>query len=205
MRRKINPVILEAIQEDEKLTDKYIESVVNNEKFPFNYKLDLENSSLPSKETNFMNRLALKESKIEGNEIIGAEKLHTIKNIFRSIKNKGQKRFKKQENQKSFPVAKEKTTQKNRLGEELKRKIEEQNRKYDEAYNKLSPEQKETLKEMNVSDLQKLGIDYTTACGVLDKYKTSENEQKSKSGKKEKTEGTQEKQSEQKEGDEQTV
>ena len=44
-----------------------------------------------------MNRVALKESKIEGNEVIGAKKLYTIKSFFGKIKNKALAKFNKKE------------------------------------------------------------------------------------------------------------
>ena len=165
LKRKINPVILNAIQENEELTEQYIESVLDNQEFPFEYTHDLENSSLSNKDTNFMNRLALKESKIKGNVVKGAEKLRAIKNIYRGIKDKAQRRFKKTEEPKQLGEGK-----REKLSDKLNREMEEQNKKYDVAYNKLTDDQKSNIANMKVSDLQRLGIDYTTACGVIDKY-----------------------------------
>ena len=75
LKRKINPVILEAINEDEKMTEEYIYSLIEKKEFPFEYKHDLENSNLSFKDMALMNRVALKESKIDGNEVIGAKKV----------------------------------------------------------------------------------------------------------------------------------
>ena len=60
---------------------------------PFKYKNSLMNSSLSNKDTAFMNRIALKERKIEENEIVGAERLYKIKTFFKNIKNKVNKRI----------------------------------------------------------------------------------------------------------------
>lgn len=97
LKRKINPVILEAINEDEKMTEEYIYSLIEKKEFPFEYKHDLENSNLSFKDMALMNRVALKESKIDGNEVIGAKKLYTIKSFFGKIKNKALAKFNKKE------------------------------------------------------------------------------------------------------------
>ena len=185
MRRKINPVILEAIQEDEELTNQYIEAVVNNEKFPFEYKLDLENSNLSNKENNFMNRLALKETKIEGNEIVGAEKLHALKNIFRGIKNKTQKRFQKTEKPKQLEEGS--NTKSKQINSRIKflkenavdvEKIEsEQEKKCKEVYDKMSDEQKASLSGKSINDIQRdMRIDYATASRLSEMRKNSVND-----------------------------
>ena len=142
LKRKINPVILEAINEDEKMTEEYIYSLIEKKEFPFEYKHDLENSNLSFKDMALMNRVALKESKIDGNEVIGAKKLYTIKSFFGKIKNKALAKFNKKE--------------------EL-----EQKNKYNEAYEKLTDEQKAKLATMDVSNIQRLlGFDYNTAVAL---------------------------------------
>ena len=52
---------------------------------------------LKRKDMALMNRVALKESKIDGNEVIGAKKLYTIKSFFGKIKNKALAKFNKKE------------------------------------------------------------------------------------------------------------
>ena len=189
IRRKINPIILEAIQKDEELTDKYIEAVVNNGKFPFEYKLNLENSSLSNKETNFMNRLALKERKIEGNEITGAEKLHVIKNAFRKIKNKAQKRFEKKEEPKQLGEGSEKTNPGEKFRKEnfvdiekLEKSELENQEKAMNKYKELSDEQKKILSEKTPSEIQRsiMGIDYAMATRLKEIEENSQGQDNSK-------------------------
>ena len=63
------------------------------------------NSSLSNKDTAFMNRIALKERKIEENEIVGAERLYKIKTFFKNIKNKVNKRIETRKVEQHFTKA----------------------------------------------------------------------------------------------------
>ncbi len=177
VKRKINPVILEAIKNDDDLLTDYIESVVDKKEFPFSYKIDLNDSILSKKTHGVMNRIALKEKKIEGNEVKGTERLHKLKNLFRKGKGKVQERFQKREEPKKLGTKfmdKSET-----LSEQLKKQMKEQEMKYEKVYSTLTKEQQDNLKNMSVQDLQRMGMDYTTACGVKDKYgKTKTEEQK---------------------------
>lgn len=180
LKRKINPVILEAINEDEKMTEEYIYSLIEKKEFPFEYKHDLENSNLSFKDMALMNRVALKESKIDGNEVIGAKKLYTIKSFFGKIKNKALAKFIKKENLKMLMrKMKDKKTQKAKkrgfmnlqnILQKSKRQLDielEQKNKYNEAYEKLTDEQKAKLATMDVSNIQRLlGFDYNTAVAL---------------------------------------
>lgn len=87
-RRKINPVIIKALEGNESLTFDYIKAIVNEQKFPFEYKIDLNNSILSKKSNSELNRLALKEKRIEGNEVVGAKRLYKIRNLFKINKNR---------------------------------------------------------------------------------------------------------------------
>ena len=177
LKRKINPVILEAINEDEKMTEEYIYSLIEKKEFPFEYKHDLENSNLSFKDMALMNRVALKESKIDGNEVIGAKKLYTIKSFFAKIKNKALAKFNKKEEPKMINEKNERQedtkSKKERFYESIEYTPEEQTasdieleqkNKYNEAYEKLTDEQKAKLATMDVSNIQRLlGFDYNTA------------------------------------------
>ena len=180
LKRKINPVILEAINEDEKMTEEYIYSLIEKKEFPFEYKHDLENSNLSFKDMALMNRVALKESKIDGNEVIGAKKLYTIKSFFGKIKNKALAKFNKKEEPKMINEKNERQedtkSRKERFYESIEYTPEEQNandieleqkNKYNEAYEKLTDEQKAKLATMDVSNIQRLlGFDYNTAVAL---------------------------------------
>lgn len=179
LKRKINPVILEAINEDEKMTEEYIYSLIEKKEFPFEYKHDLENSNLSFKDMALMNRVALKESKIDGNEVIGAKKLYTIKSFFGKIKNKALAKFNKKEEPKMINEKNEKQedtkSRKERFHESIEYTSEEQKvndielkqkNKYNEAYEKLTDEQKAKLVTMDVSNIQRLGFDYNTAVAL---------------------------------------
>ena len=179
LKRKINPVILEAINEDEKMTEEYIYSLIEKKEFPFEYKHDLENSNLSFKDMALMNRVALKESKIDGNEVIGAKKLYTIKSFFGKIKNKALAKFNKKEEPKMINEKNERQedtkSRKERFYESIEYTPEEQTasdieleqkNKYNEAYEKLTDEQKAKLATMDVSNIQRLGFDYNTAVAL---------------------------------------
>ncbi len=179
LKRKINPVILEAINENEKMTEEYIYSLIEKKEFPFEYKHDLENSNLSFKDMALMNRVALKESKIDGNEVIGAKKLYTIKSFFGKIKNKALAKFNKKEEPKMINEKNEKQedtkSRKERFHESIEYTSEEQKvndielkqkNKYNEAYEKLTDEQKAKLVTMDVSNIQRLGFDYNTAVAL---------------------------------------
>lgn len=179
LKRKINPVILEAINENEKMTEEYIYSLIEKKEFPFEYKHDLENSNLSFKDMALMNRVALKESKIDGNEVIGAKKLYTIKSFFGKIKNKALAKFNKKEEPKMINEKNEKQedtkNRKERFHEFIEYTPEEQKvndielkqkNKYNEAYEKLTDEQKAKLATMDVSNIQRLGFDYNTAVAL---------------------------------------
>lgn len=180
LKRKINPVILEAINEDEKMTEEYIYSLIEKKEFPFEYKHDLENSNLSFKDMALMNRVALKESKIDGNEVIGAKKLYTIKSFFGKIKNKALAKFNKKEEPKMINEKNERQedtkSKKERFYESIEYTPEEQTasdieleqkNKYNEAYEKLTDEQKAKLATMDVSNIQRLlRFDYNTAVAL---------------------------------------
>lgn len=180
LKRKINPVILEAINENKKMTEEYIYSLIEKKEFPFEYKHDLENSNLSFKDMALMNRVALKESKIDGNEVIGAKKLYTIKSFFGKIKNKALAKFNKKEEPKMINEKNERQedtkSRKERFYESIEYTPEEQNandieleqkNKYNEAYEKLTDEQKAKLATMDVSNIQRLlGFDYNTAVAL---------------------------------------
>ena len=179
LKRKINPVILKAINEDEKMTEEYIYSLIDEKEFPFKYKHDLENSNLSFKDMALMNRVALKESKIDGNEVIGAKKLYTIKSFFGKVKNKALAKFNKKEEPKMINEKNEKQedtkSRKERFHEFIEYTSEEQKvndielkqkNKYNEAYEKLTDEQKAKLATMDVSNIQRLGFDYNTAVAL---------------------------------------
>lgn len=179
LKRKINPVILEAINKNEKMTEEYIYSLIEKKEFPFEYKHDLENSNLSFKDMALMNRVALKESKIDGNEVIGAKKLYTIKSFFGKIKNKALAKFNKKEEPKMINEKNERQedtkSRKERFYESIEYTPEEQNandieleqkNKYNEAYEKLTDEQKAKLATMDVSNIQRLGFDYNTAVAL---------------------------------------
>lgn len=198
LKRKINPVILEAINEDEKMTEEYIYSLIEKKEFPFEYKHDLENSNLSFKDMALMNRVALKESKIDGNEVIGAKKLYTIKSFFGKIKNKALAKFNKKEEPKMINEKNEKQedtkSRKERFHESIEYTPEEQKAsdieleqkdKYNEAYEKLTDEQKAKLVTMDVSNIQRLlGFDYNTAVALSEMSKENKENSDNK-GKKE--------------------
>ena len=175
-RRKLNPIILKAIEKEEKLLEKYIESVVEERKYPFKYEIDLENSCLDNKTTNFLNRIALKENKIEGNEVKGTEKFHTLKSFFRRISDKAHNRFAKKEELKRLETGKDELDKTKKSKDKFKKqymvdidkKIEEQNIKNQQAYAELTNEQKSELSNMSIGDIQNLGYDYNTAVGLLE-------------------------------------
>jgi hypothetical protein len=186
LKRKINPVILEAINKNEKMTEEYIYSLIEKKEFPFEYKHDLENSNLSFKDMALMNRVALKESKIDGNEVIGAKKLYTIKSFFGKIKNKALAKFNKKEEPKMINEKNERQedtkSRKERFYESIEYTPEEQNandieleqkNKYNEAYEKLTDEQKAKLATMDVSNIQRLGFDYNTAVALSEMTKES--------------------------------
>lgn len=198
LKRKINPVILEAINEDEKMTEEYIYSLIEKKEFPFEYKHDLENSNLSFKDMALMNRVALKESKIDGNEVIGAKKLYIIKSFFGKIKNKALAKFNKKEEPKMINEKNEKQedtkSRKERFHESIEYTPEEQKAsdieleqkdKYNEAYEKLTDEQKAKLVTMDVSNIQRLlGFDYNTAVALSEMSKENKENSDNK-GKKE--------------------
>lgn len=198
LKRKINPVILEAINEDEKMTEEYIYSLIEKKEFPFEYKHDLENSNLSFKDMALMNRVALKESKIDGNEVIGAKKLYTIKSFFGKIKNKALAKFNKKEEPKMINEKNERQedtkSRKERFYEFIEYTPEEQKandieleqkNKYNEAYEKLTDEQKAKLATMDVKDIQRLGrYDYSTAVALSEMSKENKENSDNK-GKKE--------------------
>lgn len=173
-RRKINPVILKAIENDPDLTYEYIEAVVDEKEYPFDYKIDLTNSKLSKKSNNVLNKIALKERKIEGNEVIGAEKFYKIKNLFRNIKNnslgEGNKRLQLTEGN----VKEKQGNFKKKFVVNIEDLQEEQKKETDLAYSKLSQEQKDNLRNLSVSEIQKLGMSYNTAANMKKEYGTEE-------------------------------
>lgn len=194
LKRKMNPVILQAIHEDKDLTEEYIDCLIENRGFPFKYKNSLMNSSLSNKDTAFMNRIALKERKIEENEIVGAERLYKIKTFFKNIKNKVNKRIETRKVE-MLDSAENKETKDNTKSkkEEFRNRIEKYNeqnsiqrradkivteleKKYDEAYNSLSDEQKSKLSNMSIRDIQKLGFDYSTSVALSEKQEKNNDE-----------------------------
>ena len=194
LKRKMNPVILQAIHEDKDLAEEYIDCLIENREFPFKYKNSLMNSSLSNKDTAFMNRIALKERKIEENEIVGAERLYKIKTFFKNIKNKVNKRIETRKVE-MLDSAENKETNDNTKSkkEEFRKRIEKYNEqdsiqkradkivtelenKYDEAYNSLSDEQKSKLPNMSIRDIQKLGFDYSTSVALREKQEENNDE-----------------------------
>ena len=194
LKRKMNPVILQAIHEDKDLAEEYIECLIEHREFPFKYKNSLMNSSLSNKDTAFMNRIALKERKIEENEIVGAERLYKIKTFFKNIKNKVNKRIETRKVE-MLDSAENKETNDNTKSkkEEFRKRIEKYNEqdsiqkradkivtelenKYDEAYNSLSDEQKSKLPNMSIRDIQKLGFDYSTSVALSEKQEKNNDE-----------------------------
>ena len=194
LKRKMNPVILQAIHEDKDLAEEYIDCLIENREFPFKYKNSLMNSSLSNKDTAFMNRIALKERKIEENEIVGAERLYKIKTFFKNIKNKVNKRIETRKVE-MLDSAENKETNDNTKSkkEEFRKRIEKYNEqdsiqkradkivtelenKYDEAYNSLSDEQKSKLPNMSIRDIQKLGFDYSTSVALSEKQEKNNDE-----------------------------
>lgn len=194
LKRKMNPVILQAIHEDKDLAEEYIDCLIENREFPFKYKNSLMNSSLSNKDTAFMNRIALKERKIEENEIVGAERLYKIKTFFKNIKNKVNKRIETRKVE-MLDSAENKETNDNTKSkkEEFHNRIEKYNEpnsiqkkadkiatklenKYDEAYNSLSDEQKSKLLNMSIRDIQELGFDYSTSVALREKQEENNDE-----------------------------
>lgn len=163
-RRKINPVIIEAINGNPDLMYDYIEAVVDEKEFPFDYKIDLTDSNLSKKTNSALNKLALRERKIEGNEVVGAKRLYRIRNLFRGIKN-----------QETLETVKEPEKLPN-IKEQVKVDLDEYNKQQEElinsAYSKLSQEQKDNLNNLSASDIQRLGvgIDYNTAYAIKKQY-----------------------------------
>ena len=194
LKRKMNPVILQAIHEDKDLAEEYIDCLIENREFPFKYKNSLMNSSLSNKDTAFMNRIALKERKIEENEIVGAERLYKIKTFFKNIKNKVNKRIETRkvemldsaenketnDNTKSkkeeFHNRIEKYNEPNSIQKKADKIVTELEKKYDEAYNSLSDEQKSKLPNMSIRDIQKLGFDYSTSVALSEKQEKNNDE-----------------------------
>lgn len=194
LKRKMNPVILQAIHEDKDLAEEYIDCLIENREFPFKYKNSLMNSSLSNKDTAFMNRIALKERKIEENEIVGAERLYKIKTFFKNIKNKVNKRIETRkvemldsaenketnDNTKSkkeeFRKRIEKYNEQNSIQKRADKIVTELENKYDEAYNSLSDEQKSKLPNMSIRDIQKLGFDYSTSVALSEKQEKNNDE-----------------------------
>lgn len=194
LKRKMNPVILQAIHEDKDLAEEYIDCLIENREFPFKYKNSLMNSSLSNKDTAFMNRIALKERKIEENEIVGAERLYKIKTFFKNIKNKVNKRIETRkvemldsaenketnDNTKSkkeeFRDRIEKYNEQNSIQKRADKIVTELEKKYDEAYNSLSDEQKSKLPNMSIRDIQKLGFDYSTSVALSEKQEKNNDE-----------------------------
>lgn len=194
LKRKMNPVILQAIHEDKDLTEEYIDCLIENRGFPFKYKNSLMNSSLSNKDTAFMNRIALKERKIEENEIVGAERLYKIKTFFKNIKNKVNKRIETRkvemldsaENKETKDDTKskkeefrnriEKYNEQNSIQKRADKIVTELEKKYDEAYNSLSDEQKSKLPNMSIRDIQKLGFDYSTSVALSEKQEKNNDE-----------------------------
>lgn len=145
-----------------------------------------------------MNRVALKESKIDGNEVIGAKKLYTIKSFFGKIKNKALAKFNKKEEPKMINEKNERQedtkSRKERFYEFIEYTPEEQKandieleqkNKYNEAYEKLTDEQKAKLATMDVKDIQRLGrYDYSTAVALSEMSKENKENSDNK-GKKE--------------------
>lgn len=166
-RRKINPIILKAIEDNPDLTYDYIEAVVDEKEYPFNYKIDLTDSKLSKKANSALNKLALKERKIEGNEVVGAKRLYKIRNLFNGNKN-----------QNAIEPAKEpeKLLTSNNIIDNVKvdydELIKQQNEATNSAYSNLSQEQKDDLKKLSVSDIQRLrpDIDYNTAYNLKQTY-----------------------------------
>ncbi len=191
LRRKINPVIIKAIEDDPQLIDEYVNAVLNKEYFPFEYSINLENSELSKKDFKIMNRLALKEAKIEGNEVIGAKsRLQNLKDLFSNIRNK--KLFKKAEKVEELPEGKDVSkldtkSRKNifkdavKITDEKLAKLEaERISKMEEAYKGLTDEQKEALPNLSASEIQRFGIPYNEAVSLLEEYGNKEPQENEK-------------------------
>lgn len=179
-KRKVNPVILNALGSDREMVEEYIDSLMDNDKeFPFEYIHNLEGSTLSNKNTRFMNRIALKEQKIAGTEVAGAEKFYSVKKIFRDVKSKI-KTLKEIKEPKKLPEA-----EKGKKSYNLRKdptvvldlgKIEaERNAKIQESYEKLTPEQKQELSKLTINTRmaevqEKFGVSYNEAYGLVEKY-----------------------------------
>lgn len=165
-KRKVNPIILKAIESDDKMIEGYIDSLIDNSKeLPFEYVHNLEDSSLSNKNTRFMNRIGLKEEKIRGAEVNGAEKFFGIKKFFRYINKNRTLNAPKQPQQ--LPSGKQKKLRDDptiNMGRDPK-----------EIFNGLTAEQQDEIKGLLInngtSDLQvKYGLTYNEAHGLLREY-----------------------------------
>ena len=167
--RKINPVIIEAINGNPDLMYDYIEAIIDEKEFPFKYKIDLTDSNLSKKTNSALNKLALKERKIEGNEVVGAERLYKIKNLFRGIKK--QKAIKPAKEPEKLPASNNNIIRDD-LIVDLDQLAKKQKEATNSAYSKLSQKQKSDLDKLSVSDIQGLGlgIDYNTAYDLKRTY-----------------------------------
>ena len=127
-----------------------------------------------------LNKIALKEGKIEGNNVKGTQKLYTLKNVLKKFKNRNI--LKGEAPKKELPDPKKMQKFKKEYLVDVDKLEEEKNTKIDEIYTKLSEEQKAQLEEMDVSDIQRLGLnmDYSMASRMKERY-----------GKKEKVESEQ--------------
>ena len=185
LKRKMNPIILKALEGNAEATDEYVKSVINKEAFPFEYEINLENSELPKKDFKVINKIALKEAQIEGNQVIGAkEKFHKLKDFFRNIKDKKGRLANKEVQQIGDGKERQPNKKQNGFKEDLQeqyKKLEEQrNKNMENAYEKLTDEQKENLPNLSVSDIQKLGIEYNTAFSLYEKYGKKEQQNSEK-------------------------
>ena len=88
IKRRINPVILSAIQSDPEMVNRYIESVMYGEdEMPFGYEADLNNPDLSLKSYRSLTRIGRKE-KENGANIKGVSQTKGIRGLIDRIKNR---------------------------------------------------------------------------------------------------------------------
>ncbi len=170
--RKINPIIIDLLESghNEDLINEYIVALRDKTDFPFDYTINLKNSSFKGKPLKFMNRIALEEAKIDTNDVIGAEERFTkIKNLFNKI---GKKLFNKKEKVEELASGENENEKGNngfkdqyKVPDSKIKNIDQQRTAAENRYNALNDEEKEELRGLDsTSEIQKnFNLEYDEA------------------------------------------
>ena len=98
VKRRINPVILAAIQSDPDLINDYVDSIINGEEMPFEYEASLSNPDMSKRAYNSLRRIGKREKEM-GEHVSGISSEKGIRGLIGRIFNRNEQLPEAQEEQ----------------------------------------------------------------------------------------------------------